>query len=109
MPQKKPLPPSYVQRLIEELDAWESDYVAVLNDSEIQYVNPNGPYDSVYTVGAADRGWRPSSPALEVRRMELLRRLRDWAPRFCLLFPHPTRDDGEARRRPGAPGALAGS
>ncbi|GAA1150274.1 hypothetical protein GCM10009577_86940 [Streptomyces javensis] len=73
----------------------ERDYIAVLDDSEIQYVNPNRPGDGVIFVGAADWGWGPSTPALEARRMDLLRRLRDWEPRFRLLFPHPTPEAAE--------------
>ncbi|MCM2517953.1 PIN domain-containing protein [Streptomyces griseoincarnatus] len=90
MPQKKPLPPTYTERLVEQLDAIERDHLAVLEASEIQYVNPNQPGDSLIILGAADWGWAPSGPALESQRMDLLRRLRDWEPRFRLLFPHPT-------------------
>ncbi|WP_439813247.1 hypothetical protein [Streptomyces sp. P9-2] len=77
MPQKKPLPPTYTERLVEQLDAIERDYLAVLEASEIQYVNPNHPGDSLIILGAADWGWAPSGPALESQRMDLLRRLRD--------------------------------
>lgn len=90
MPQKKPLAPTYRERLLEQLDAIERDYLAVLEASEIQYVNPNSPGDSVFIATAADWGWAPSGPALESQRMDLLRRLRGWEPRFRLLFPHPT-------------------
>ncbi|MCM2424250.1 PIN domain-containing protein [Streptomyces sp. RKAG293] len=90
MPQKKPLPPTYQQRLLEQLDAIEQDYLTVLESSEIQYVNPNKPGSGMYILTAANWGWGPSSPALETCRMDLLRRLRGWEPRFRLLFPHPT-------------------
>ncbi|TWD13148.1 PIN domain-containing protein [Streptomyces sp. T12] len=90
MPQKKLPPPTYTERLVEQLDAIERDYLAVLETSEIQYVNPNQPGDSLILLGAADWGWAPSGPALESQRMDLLRRLRDWEPQFRLLFPHPT-------------------
>ncbi|WP_228924561.1 PIN domain-containing protein [Streptomyces sp. DH7] len=68
----------------------ESDYVGVLNDSEIRYVNPNNAYSDFVVLGAGDWGWGPSTPQLESRRMDLLRRLRVWEPRFRLLFPHTT-------------------
>ncbi|GAA3760878.1 PIN domain-containing protein [Streptomyces tremellae] len=96
MPQKKPLPPTYRERLLEQLDAIERDYLAVLEASEIQYVNPNRPGSyEVIIITAADWGWAPSGPALETQRMELLRRLRGWMPRFRLLFPHPTPEAAE--------------
>ncbi|MEV7783395.1 PIN domain-containing protein [Kitasatospora sp. NPDC088351] len=90
MSRTKPLPPSYSELLLEQLDAIEQDFVAVLEASAINYVNPNTDDSYVYIVGAADWGWAPSPPELESRRMELLGRVRDWGPRFRLLFPHPT-------------------
>ncbi|MGW4047635.1 PIN domain-containing protein [Streptomyces sp. NPDC004721] len=92
---ERALPSTYAERLLQELEAMESDYVAVLNDSEIQYVNPNKPGYGFVFLGVADWGWGPSTPALEGWRMDLLRRLRDWEPRFRLLFPHPTPEAAE--------------
>jgi hypothetical protein len=60
MPPKKPLPPTYTERLLEELDAMERDYTTVLDDSEIQYVNPNRPDDGFILLVAADWGWGPT-------------------------------------------------
>ncbi|SBT94940.1 PIN domain-containing protein [Streptomyces sp. DI166] len=88
MPPKKPLPPTYNERLLTQLDAIESDYVAVLEASDIEYV------DSI-VITAANWEWAPSGPELEMQRMDLLRRLRDWKPRFLLLFPHPTPETAE--------------
>jgi len=88
-------PTTYRERLLEQLDAIKRDYLAVLEASEIQYVNPNRPGDDFVLLTAADWGWAPSGPALESQRMDLLRRLRGWAPRFRLLFPHPTPDTAE--------------
>lgn len=88
MPPKKPLPPTYKERLLTQLDAIENDYVAVLDASDIEYV------DSI-VITAASWEWAPSGPALEMQRMDLLRRLRDWKPRFLLLFPHPTPETAE--------------
>jgi len=90
MSQNKSLPSTYKEHLVHELRAMETDYVGVLNDSEIQYVSPNSPDGKHIVLGAADWGWGPSTPQLEIRRMDLLRRLRGWEPRFRLLFPHPT-------------------
>lgn len=88
MPPKKPLPPTYKERLLAQLDALESDYVAVLEASDTEYV------DSI-VITAANWEWAPSGPELEMQRMDLLRRLRDWKPRFLLLFPHPTPETAE--------------
>ena len=90
MSQKKVVPPTYKERLLEQLAAMEAHYVAVLEASSIRYVNPNRPGDGFFFIGAADWGWAPSDPPLEARRMDLLGRLRAWEPTFRLLFPHPT-------------------
>ncbi|MFB8178980.1 hypothetical protein ACFC8N_23580 [Streptomyces sp. NPDC055966] len=55
MPQKKPLPPTYRERLLEQLDAIERDYLAVLDTSEIEYVNPNRPGEA-FILDAANWG-----------------------------------------------------
>ena len=81
---------SYLDTLLGELDEIEREFVEVLQRSEIRYVNPNHPGSRVVVVAAADFGWAPSEPDLEARRMALLRRVREWVPRFKLLFPHPT-------------------
>ncbi|HEY1155582.1 MAG TPA: hypothetical protein VGE95_04735, partial [Arthrobacter sp.] len=90
MPQKKVAPPTYTQRLLGQMALLENDYVAVLEASQIQYVNPNRRDSGIFLIGAHDWGWAPSGPELEAQRMDLLGRLRDWEPRFRLLFPHPT-------------------
>ncbi len=95
MSNRKPLPPTYSDRLLEQLAAIEEDFVTVLEASTIHYVNPNRRGRMTYTLGAADWGWGPSTPEVERRRMELLGRLRDWEPRFRLLFPHPTPETGK--------------
>lgn len=81
---------SYLDHLLRELGQVEADYTAVLEQSTIRYVNPNGPNSPMFFVGAADWGWGPSDPPLEAARMGILGRLGDWEPRFNLLFPHPT-------------------
>lgn len=80
----------YIDRLLDRLADIEADYVAILEQSEIRYVNPNTPGGGVWFVGAADYGWSKSSPDLEQERMRLLGELRSWRPLFELLFPHPT-------------------
>jgi hypothetical protein len=45
--------------------------------------------------------WAESDPGLEAARMELLRLVRDWEPRFRLLFPHPTPADPPGGGRAG--------
>jgi len=83
-------PPSYLDRLLSELGAMESGHLEIVEASAIRYINPNRHNSGVFVVGAADWGWAPSDAALEARRMAALRRLRDWMPRFRLLFPDPT-------------------
>lgn len=82
--------PTYAQNLVTELDAITDSYLTILGESAVEYVNPNTPGSSVIFVGATDWGWVESGDELQALRMALLRRVRDWIPRFRLLFPHPT-------------------
>ncbi|OMB93227.1 PIN domain-containing protein [Mycobacterium colombiense] len=81
---------SYTERLAAELNAIAGAYADILTASDIEYVNPNRADSRVRFVGAPDWGWVDSDDQLESARMTLLRQLREWAPRFRLLFPHPT-------------------
>lgn len=81
--------PTYAENLLAELDAIAESYTDVLAASSIKYVNPNTRDSPVFIVGAQEWGWCESDDALESARMALLRRLRDWVPRFRLLFQHP--------------------
>ncbi|MFC5799310.1 PIN domain-containing protein [Streptomyces formicae] len=83
-------PPTYLDRLFEDLDLIEADFLAILADSQIRNVDPNRRSDGFVHIGAAKWGWVPSNSEIEARRMELLGRVRDWEPLFRLLFPHPT-------------------
>lgn len=74
--------------MLAELDQLEQDYADVLRRSTILNIDPNG---RVAFVGFPIYGWGPSDSALEAGRMDLLRRLRDWGPRYRLLFPHPVK------------------
>lgn len=82
--------PSYIDQLLAELDQFEADYLALLAESEIVETN----YPS-YMIGWALRAWSSSSPDQEARRMSLLATLRNFKPRFLLLFPHPTPEIAE--------------
>ncbi len=76
--------PTYAQSVVSELDGIAAAYADILAASDIENVDP-GPI-----VGLAPRDWTASDNALEAARMALLRCLRDWEPRFRLIFPHPT-------------------
>ncbi|GAB33358.1 hypothetical protein GOOTI_063_00290 [Gordonia otitidis NBRC 100426] len=81
---------TYKERLLVELRAIEEQFVSIIDASTINYTNPNRAGSGIVFIGAADYGWGPSDDALTSKRMALLARLRDWAPRYRLLFPHPT-------------------
>lgn len=85
-------PAPYADALIEELIGIEAAYVEVLEASGVVNTDPNrGRYDSgIVFVGYPTWGWAPSDRAGEAARMQLLGRVRDFRPRFELLFPHPT-------------------
>jgi hypothetical protein len=78
-------PPSYLTRLLAELDEIHAGYAKVLSASAIRNIDPGVGY-----VGFPSWGWAESDAGLETSRMALLRLVRDWEPRFRLLFPHPT-------------------
>lgn len=84
---KKPPPPTYVDQLLSELADIETSYAAVLDSSQVRARQMSG---AGFTIIGHPWAWEPSSPDIEARRMTLLRQVRDWAPRFRLLFPHPT-------------------
>lgn len=87
---KRAVAPNYVDALLAELQGIETEFVAIVEDSEIYHHDPNAGNSGVFFVGASTEHWRPSSDELTGRRMRLLARLRDWIPRFRLLFRHPT-------------------
>jgi rRNA-processing protein FCF1 len=91
MTSRKTKPSTYLDRLLMELDEIHTSYTKVLAASTIVNVDPNrrGSRHMVF-VGYPKWGWATSDAALEASRMALLRRVRDWEPRFRLLFPHPT-------------------
>jgi rRNA-processing protein FCF1 len=84
-------PPTYVERLLADLDEIHADYGTILAASAIVNVDPNRHAGGgMVFVGFVQWDWAASGAALEASRMALLRRVRDWQPRFRLLFPHPT-------------------
>lgn len=76
-------PPSYLARLLAELDEISAAYAKVLSASAIRNIDPGPGF-----IGFPSWGWAESNAELETARMALLRRIRDWEPRFRLLFPH---------------------
>jgi rRNA-processing protein FCF1 len=88
---RKTRPPTYLDRLLSELDDIHTGYAEILSASTIVNIDPNRHGSrSIVVFGAPAWGWANSDAALEASRMALLRRVRDWEPRFRLLFPHPT-------------------
>lgn len=86
-----PKQPTYTQRITSELAAIRSSYIDILAASGIKDLRTNNRSGMVF-IGFPNWGWKPSGSELEAARMELLRRVRNWGPRFRLLFPHPTRE-----------------
>jgi rRNA-processing protein FCF1 len=83
-------PPTYLERLREELGQLRVEYQAVLDRSGIRNVDPNRAGSGIVFLGAARWGWTPSDDDLERQRMALLAKLRPWGVRFRLLFTDPT-------------------
>jgi hypothetical protein len=80
-------PPTYLDRLMAELEQISGDCRTVLDRSGL--VPRNLPSN---VIGFSSHRWADSDNALEHARMELLGRVRSWEPRFRLLFPHPTNE-----------------
>lgn len=91
MTNRKTKPLTYVDRLLTELDEIHADYVGILAASTVINIDPNRRRGGRGVVfgGFATWGWGKSQASLEASRMALLRRMREWEPRFRLLFPHP--------------------
>lgn len=79
-------PSSLRDRLTRDLADIESQVQALLEISEIRYVNPNTRDSGVWFVGAADYGWSPSDDAQQLARMRLTRDYDAWFGRFKTLF-----------------------
>jgi hypothetical protein len=75
-------PATYVENLLAELDDIHAAYAHVLANSSIVSA------ESCLVI--PEWAWAPSDVTVEAERMMLLGRIRDWVPRFRLLFPHPT-------------------
>jgi hypothetical protein len=87
---RRPRPPSYLDRLLGELEEIRVAFIEVLEASTIVNIDPNRRRGSgVVFIGYPKWGWASSDDGLESIRMALLRRVRDWTPCFRLLFPHP--------------------
>jgi hypothetical protein len=87
----RPTPPPYIDSLLEELDAIEASYVDVLEASAVDNIDPNrGLGSGIVFIGYPTSGWARSDAPGEAARMKLLGQVRDFRPRFELLFPHPT-------------------
>lgn len=81
---------TYAENLIAELNGIAEEYNAILSRSGIKYINPNRSVSPIIFIASADYGWAESDDELESSRMSLLGEVRNWEPRFRLLFPHPT-------------------
>ncbi|MGC4982887.1 hypothetical protein ACLQ18_19980 [Streptomyces sp. DT193] len=57
-------PPTYLDRLLADLDLIEADFLAILADSQIRNVDPNRRSSGIVHFGAAKWGWVPSGPEL---------------------------------------------
>jgi rRNA-processing protein FCF1 len=80
----------YRDTLLANVDEIESEFTHVLDRSSIQAANLPSNF-----IGFARHRWAPSNDELTAARMATLRNLRDFEPRFRLLFPHPTPEVAE--------------
>lgn len=82
-------PRTYLEHLTSELETLATAYVSILTTSAIHNIDPNSS-GGVMFIGFPHWGWAASDGPGEAARMALLRQVRDWMPRFHLLFLHPT-------------------
>ncbi|GGP02167.1 hypothetical protein LDL08_38990 [Nonomuraea glycinis] len=90
MSSRKTNPPTYLDRLLTELEEIHTGYREILSASAIVNIDPNLGSRYGTFIGFAEWGWAKSDATLEASRMTLLQQVREWEPRFRLLFPHPT-------------------
>lgn len=85
-------PTPYAEALTQELDAIEAAYLEVLEASAVVDIDPNrgSSRSGLMFIGFPRWGWASSDGAGEAARMRVLGRVREFRPRFELLFPHPT-------------------
>ncbi len=67
-------PQPYLEQLRAELNEIGLELDALLDHSSIRNVNPNTHDSSIFFVGAADWGWKPSNPATSAIQMHLIAR-----------------------------------
>ena len=79
-------PPSLRDRLARDLADIEGQIQALLDISEIRYINPNRRDADFVVIGAADYGWAPSDDQQQLARMKLTRDYDAWYARFRTLF-----------------------
>ncbi len=84
-------PPTYAERLRDELNRLEVSMVSVVESSTIVNTDPNRGLagSGIVAIGYPRWGWGPSDGALDATRMQTLDELRGLEPRLRLLFPHP--------------------
>jgi PIN domain len=85
MSRSRTAPVAYADALLGELEQIEGADLAVLEASAIDRYEP-----VPGVIGLPPWGWAASDAALEAQRMTLLEQVRDFRPRFELLFRHPT-------------------
>ncbi len=79
-------PPSFRDRLARDLADIEAQLQALIDISEIRYINPNGRGRGIFVIGASDFGWAPSDDQQQLARMRLTRDYDSWYARFRTLF-----------------------
>jgi len=81
---------SYRDTLLANLNEIEYQFTDILGRSSIQAANLPSNF-----IGFASHRWAPSDDELTAVRMATLQNMRDFEPRFRLLFAHPTPEVGE--------------
>lgn len=79
--------PSYLDRLMNDLDDIEAEFLGVIGRSSVVQSTLNDGNSGIEFIGLPLYYWGPSTPDLERDRMALLARVRAWTVRFRLLFP----------------------
>ena len=103
-------PATYLSRLLTELEKIREALGAVLEASTIQNIDLKPPQPSRHICRLRAVGVGISDNTLERARMALLCRIRDWGPRFRMLYPPSDPDCQQAiGRQPRPVGAVAGA
>src|SRR5450759_5352229 len=101
-------PPSLRDRLARDLADLEGQIQALLDISEIRYINPNRRDADFVVIGAADYGWAPSDDQQQLARMIVSDAWQGYSGIEPEVYDHQSVSQAAQKRAGGSPSAVPG-